>query len=158
MNDGAHRLINRLRKRGLTIATAESCTGGGLAARLTSVAGASAAFLGGVVAYDNRIKRDLLGVPSEILEEHGAVSPETAVAMATGARERLATDIGVASTGIAGPGGGSAEKPVGLVYIAVADDRGAEANRLDLSGDRADVQRQAVDAAVDLILGRLNAP
>jgi len=156
MPSPAVRLHKILESRSLTMATAESCTGGGLAARLTDTPGASSIFLGGIVAYHNRAKIDLLGVPEEILVRHGAVSPETAEAMALGAARRFSTDIGVGITGIAGPGGGSAGKPVGLVYIAVFDGRGIQACRFDFAGDRASVRRQAVDAAVELTLQRLS--
>ena len=104
----------------LTIATAESCTGGLLAARLTERAGSSEYVKGGVVAYSNDVKVSQAGVPAELIERHGAVSQEVAEALADGARERLGADVGVGITGIAGPGGGTAEKPVGLVWLSVA--------------------------------------
>ena len=113
-------MLELCRERGLTLATAESCTGGLVAARLTSVPGSSDVFLGGVVAYANEVKEAELDVPAEVLAEHGAVSAETAAAMARGARERLGADVAVAVTGIAGPGGGTPEKPVGLVYLHAA--------------------------------------
>jgi nicotinamide-nucleotide amidase len=113
-------VLSLCRARGLTLATAESCTGGMVAERLTEVPGSSDVFLGGVVAYADALKRAELGVPAEVLERHGAVSAETAAAMAQGARERLGADIAVAVTGIAGPGGGTPEKPVGLVYVHAA--------------------------------------
>src|SRR5262249_18509606 len=103
-------VLDLCRERELTLAAAESCTGGLVAARLTSVPGSSAVFLGGVVAYSNAVKESQLGVPASVLEEHGAVSAETAAAMARGARARLGADIAVAVTGIAGPGGGTPEK------------------------------------------------
>ena len=158
MIDTAVRLTEELGIRSLTIATAESCTGGGLAARLTDIPGVSAVFLGAIVAYHNRVKTALLGVPEGVLEAHGAVSPQTAEAMAAGAMSRFSSDLGVGITGVAGPGGGSAEKPVGLVYICVSDARGAKTERFDFSGDRASVRSQAVDAALDLVLTRLSAP
>ena len=109
-----------LRERGETLATAESCTGGLIAEKLTAIAGSSEYFLGGVVAYANEAKQALLGVPKALLEEHGAVSEPVARAMAEGARTRFDADIGIATTGISGPGGGTDEKPVGLVYVALS--------------------------------------
>ncbi len=109
-----------LRQRGLTLAVAESCTGGALGSRITSVAGASEYFLGGVIAYENRIKDELLGVPGKLLTEYGAVSEECAKEMADGIRRVTTADIGISITGIAGPGGGTPEKPVGLVYIGIS--------------------------------------
>lgn len=110
-----------LAERGRTLAVAESCTGGLIAQKLTDVPGSSAYFLGGVVAYGNAAKRDLLGVPAKLLATHGAVSDEVARAMAEGARARFGADLAVATTGIAGPGGGTPEKPTGLVHVALAD-------------------------------------
>ena len=113
-------MLDACRERGLTLATAESCTGGLVAARLTSVPGSSDVFLGAVVAYADEVKARELGVPAEVLERHGAVSAEAAAAMAAGARARLGADVAVAVTGVAGPGGGTPEKPVGLVYLHAA--------------------------------------
>ena len=112
-------VLELCREAGLTLATAESCTGGLVSARLTSVPGASEVFVGGVVSYSNETKRRLLGVRGEILSEYGAVSAETAAAMAAGAREALDADVAVAVTGVAGPDGGTPEKPVGLVFLHV---------------------------------------
>ena len=151
----AERLGEVLRERGLTISTAESCTGGGLAACITSVPGSSDYFLGSVVAYQNAVKVRLLGVPEGILETHGAVSRETADAMATGCRRVFQSDLAVGITGIAGPEGGSDEKPVGLVYVAVADRRATRIERLRLDGNREEVRLAAIDAALDLILSVL---
>ncbi|HLA62926.1 MAG TPA: competence/damage-inducible protein A, partial [Rhodothermales bacterium] len=123
-------------EKGLTLAVAESCTGGAVAARLTAVAGASRYFLGGVVAYSNEAKEALLGVPHDLLEEHGAVSEPVARAMAEGARRAFGTDLAVATTGVAGPTGGSEEKPVGTVWIAVADAAGTRAACLRFTNDR----------------------
>ncbi len=109
-----------LASKKLTLSTAESCTGGGIAATITSVAGSSEYFMGGVVAYSNEVKMDLLHVSAETLEKHGAVSRETVMEMAAGAMKTLKTDCAIATSGIAGPGGGSAEKPVGTIWIAVA--------------------------------------
>lgn len=115
-----------LRERGLTLAVAESCTGGLLADRITNVAGSSAYYLGGVNSYSNQLKMDILGVPEDIIAKHGAVSPETAAAMAAGIKEITGADFTIGITGIAGPDGGSAEKPVGLVYIGIAGPQGAQ--------------------------------
>jgi nicotinamide-nucleotide amidase len=139
------------RERGFTLATAESCTGGLVAARLTSVPGSSDVFRGGVVSYANEVKEDALGVPREILEQHGAVSAEAAAAMAEGARERLGADVGVAVTGVAGPGGGTEEKPVGLVFVHVSGPDGGEARRIELPGDREMVRGRATAAALHLV-------
>ena len=109
-----------LSEQGRSVAVAESCTGGLIAHRFTDVPGSSEYFLGGVVAYSNEAKHSLLGVPENLLMEHGAVSEPVARSMAEGVRERFNADIGVATTGISGPGGGSEEKPVGLVYVAIA--------------------------------------
>lgn len=145
-------VLSLARARGLTLATAESCTGGLVAARLTGVAGASDAFLGGVVAYANELKERELGVPCEVLARHGAVSAETAAAMADGARARLGADVAVAVTGIAGPGGGTADKPVGLVHVHVAGPEGArEAQELELPGDRDGIRGRATATALHLL-------
>ncbi len=109
-----------LRSANLTLSTAESCTGGGVAARITSVPGSSDYFMGGIVAYANEVKRELLHVSMETLEKRGAVSRETVIEMAKGAMKTLKTDCAIATSGIAGPGGGTLEKPVGTIWIAVA--------------------------------------
>jgi nicotinamide-nucleotide amidase len=140
-----------LRANGATLAVAESCTGGLLAGRLTEVAGSSDYFIEGVVAYANAAKIDLLGVPRELVEEHGAVSEPVAEAMARGIRERAETTLGVGITGIAGPGGGSEEKPVGLVFIALADAEECKVRRLIFPGDRQFIRTLAVNAALDLV-------
>jgi nicotinamide-nucleotide amidase len=139
------------RKRGLSLAVAESCTGGLVAARLTSVPGSSDVFRGGVVAYADDVKRNELGVPEELLERVGAVSPEVAAAMASGARERLQADVGVSVTGIAGLGGGTPEKPVGLVYLDAQAPWGEAARELNLPGDRAAIRGRAAAAALHLV-------
>ncbi len=144
-------VLDLARDQGLTIAAAESCTGGLVAARLTSVPGSSEAFAGGVVAYENRLKRELLGVSDEILSRHGAVSAETASAMAQGAREALGADVGVSVTGVAGPGGGTPEKPVGLVHLHAAAPDADESMELRLPGDRAAVRRRAAASALHLL-------
>lgn len=138
--------------RGLTVATAESCTGGRIAAALTAIPGISAAFLEGLVTYSNEAKTRLLGVPAEVIADRGAVSAEVARAMAQGARERAGADWGVATTGVAGPGGGSAEKPVGLVHLAVAG-RDGTLHHVErrYPGDRDQVQARASAGALDLL-------
>jgi nicotinamide-nucleotide amidase len=148
----AELVIDLCRERGLTLAVAESCTGGMVAARLTDVAGASDAFVGGVVAYSDELKRAQLGVPDEVLAAHGAVSAQAAEAMAEGARRLLGADVGLAVTGIAGPGGATPEKPVGLVFVHALAPDGANARELTIPGDRADVRSRAT--AVALHLGR----
>lgn len=140
-----------LQQRGETLAVAESCTGGSIAAECTSAAGASKSFRGAVVAYDNAVKEDLLGVSPLTLERFGAVSEETAREMAGGVRERLRAGVSVATTGIAGPSGGTPEKPVGLVYVAIADSQTVRVTRLGLQGNRAAIQRRATVAALGLL-------
>ncbi len=144
-----------LADRGLTIATAESCTGGLLAARLTERPGSSAWVLGGVVAYANSAKEQLLDVPAEVLAEHGAVSPEVAVALAEGARARFGADIGVGITGVAGPGGGTADKPVGTVHLCVAGPDGPQPRALLLPGSRSAVRERSVTRAMHLLRAML---
>jgi competence/damage-inducible protein CinA-like protein len=136
---------------GLTLATAESCTGGMVAARLTDVPGSSASFVGSVVAYADEVKRGELGVPEELLAEHGAVSAEVAAAMAEGACERLGADVAVAVTGVAGPGGGTPEKPVGLVYVHAAGPDGSLSRVLDLPGERGQIRLRATVTALHLL-------
>ena len=148
-------VLDLLRQRGWTGATAESCTGGMVAAALTDIAGSSEAFAGGVVAYSNRLKQDLLDVPADVLDRHGAVSAETAAAMAAGARVRLGADAAVAVTGIAGPGGGTEEKPVGLVYLHVASPAGEDVRRMDIPGSRDAVRGRAATAALQLLRNHL---
>ena len=137
---------------GWKMAVAESCTGGGLGAAITDQAGSSAYFLGGVIAYDNRLKTALLGVPDDAIERCGAVSLEVAEHMAEGCRRLVGADLAVAITGIAGPGGATAEKPVGLVFIAVAAPHLTRAEAFHFAGDRSDVRRQAVAAALRLAI------
>lgn len=136
-------LTRLLASSGLTVATAESCTGGSVAAALTHQAGASAFFRGAVVAYQNDIKTKLLGVSSTDIERHTAVSEPVALAMAEGVRRLLGADIGISTTGVAGPGGGSTEIPVGTVWIGCATAEGSSAHCLRLSGTRAEVIAEA---------------
>jgi PncC family amidohydrolase len=153
----AEALGRLLRAKGSTLATAESCTGGGLADAITNVPGSSDYFLGGVVSYANRVKERLLGVDPQLLATHGAVSEPVALQMAEGVRRALGTDVGVGITGIAGPTGGTTEKPVGLVYIAVATPEGSEVRRYLWSGDRIPNKRRSVLAALELLLELLKA-
>ena len=139
-------------KRNLTIATAESCTGGLTASLITDVPGSSKYFLGGVVAYSNQLKRDLLSVPDATLERYGAVSEETALAMGRGVRERLRADIVVSVTGIAGPGGGTPDKPVGLTWIALIVSDFEVARRFIWEGDRKRNKECSAEAALKLIM------
>ena len=144
-------LLEQLRRRGQTLAVAESCTGGGLGAALAAVPGASDVFLGGVIAYANSVKQGVLGVPAELLAAHGAVSDPVARAMAEGARRATGADWALAITGVAGPGGGSAEKPVGLVHIAVAGPAGcsSEGVRFGASRGRSWIQTLAAGEALN---------
>jgi nicotinamide-nucleotide amidase len=145
----------RLIITGFTLAVAESCTGGLIAQRITSVPGSSAFFIESVVTYSNESKTRLLGVDKKLIRDHGAVSKEVARDMARGVRHRAKTDFGLAVTGIAGPGGGSEDKPVGLVYIALADDAHTEHKRLMLPGDRELIRWRASQAALDMLRRRL---
>ncbi len=140
-----------LKQRNQTLSTAESCTGGLVAQRITDVAGSSAVFLGGVVAYSNAAKTDLVGVPVELISRVGAVSPEVGQALAVGARERFGSDYGIGITGIAGPDGGTAEKPVGLVYIAVADAGGGDVEKVNYIGSRSIVRHRASQTALNML-------
>lgn len=153
----AERLVATLARKGITCATAESCTGGGVGSAITSVAGASAVYWGGVISYDNSVKRDVLGVPDEVLERKGAVSPECAAAMAEGARKLLKTDLAVSLTGIAGPGGGSKEKPVGLVWFGLACANGVTTESRVFPGDRESVRAKATEHAIGMLLASADA-
>jgi nicotinamide-nucleotide amidase len=140
-----------LRRRGGKLATAESCTGGMIGELVTGVAGSSDYYAGGVVSYANEVKRGVLGVAENLLRQHGAVSEPVAAAMADGCRRRLGTDWALAVTGIAGPGGGSAEKPVGLVYIALAGPKGTEVARHVFAGDRATIRLRSSLSALNML-------
>jgi PncC family amidohydrolase len=150
----AERLQGICLGRGLTVAAAESCTGGLVAAAITDVAGSSGYFRGGVVAYADEAKAALLAVSPEVLAAHGAVSDQVARAMAMGARHRLGTALAVSVTGVAGPGGGTDEKPVGLTYVAVADAAGVDVRRYHWPGDRAANRRDSAAAALELLIER----
>lgn len=142
-------VLSLLREQGATLAVAESCTGGLLGARLTSVAGSSDVFMGGAITYTNEMKVLLLGVESDTLERHGAVSPETAEEMARGAKERFGSDYAISITGIAGPGGGTDEKPVGLVYIGVAGPQEVRVIERKFRGLRESIRTRSTQAALD---------
>ncbi|HPB11890.1 MAG TPA: nicotinamide-nucleotide amidohydrolase family protein [Kiritimatiellia bacterium] len=150
------RLVGACVARGVTLATAESCTGGLVAARITAVPGSSAAFLGGVVSYANAAKMALLDVPQSVLDQAGAVSEACAAAMADGARQRLNADLAVAVTGIAGPTGGTPEKPIGLVCFGLAAADGVRTEHRIFTGDREAVRLQATEHALALLLGAAN--
>jgi len=143
-------LLAQCRATGATIAVAESCTGGLLGARLTDIPGSSDVFLGGVIAYANAVKIRELGVPADILGRHGAVSEEVVRAMAVGARARFGSTMGLAITGVAGPGGGTPDKPVGTVWVCVATPDHVEARLLQSWGDRREVRHRSAQAAMDL--------
>jgi nicotinamide-nucleotide amidase len=143
-------VLEQLRSLGLKLAIAESCTGGMLGERITSIPGSSDVFLGGVIAYHNDVKRNALGVRTEDIERFGAVSEEVALQMASGIRERMGADVGIAVTGIAGPGGGTPEKPVGLVWIAVHGSA-VRARRFHVVGDRAEIRQRAAQAALEMV-------
>jgi nicotinamide-nucleotide amidase len=143
-------VLDGCRALGLKLAVAESCTGGMLGERLTNIPGSSDVFLGGVIAYHNDVKKELLGVRREDMERYGAVSEEVALQMAARVRERLGADIGVSVTGIAGPGGGTPDKPVGLVWIAVHGSD-AKARRFHMVGDRAEIRQRAAQAALEMV-------
>ena len=144
-----------LEMRGGSLAVAESCTGGMVAERLTSVSGSSRAFVGGAVVYSNRLKTELAGVDAELIARHGAVSREVAIALAEGIRERCGSTLGLGITGVAGPTGGSEEKPVGLVYLAVSDADGTEVVEKRFPGDRAGIRFYASQQGLDLVRRRL---
>ena len=148
----AENLVNALIEKKLTCATAESCTGGGVGYAITGVPGSSAVFMGGIISYDNSVKQRVLGVPEEVLSTKGAVSSECAAAMAEGARRLLKTDLAVSLTGIAGPGGGSAEKPVGLVWFGLASKSGTITEKKIFPGDREAVRTAAIEHALALLL------
>ena len=145
-----------LANRGLTLVTAESCTGGLLAHHITNVSGSSAYYLGGIVAYANKVKEESLGVRHETLLVHGAVSEEAAREMASGARQRMGADVALSITGIAGPTGGTPEKPVGLVYVALSAPDVETCRRHVWQGDRLANKQQSAEAALELLLAYLH--
>lgn len=153
--DLAARLQDACLRSGTTVALAESCTGGLVAAALTAIPGSSGYFLGGVVSYADEAKRRLLDVDADMLAAHGAVSAQVARAMAVGVRRRFGATVAGSVTGIAGPDGGTAAKPVGLTYLAVADDAGVDVQRIVWSGDREANRRASAVALIEGLLGRL---
>ena len=152
----AEKLVTLAREKNITFGTAESCTGGLISAAVTDISGASAVFWGGIVSYDNRVKENLLGVEHETLVALGAVSAKTAEQMALGAVRALSVDFAVSVTGIAGPGGGTPEKPVGLVYIAVASTKGViTVKENHFKGEREEVRRQTVETALSMLISAI---
>jgi PncC family amidohydrolase len=154
----AQRVQDAMIALGSTLTTAESCTGGLIAYVLTEIAGSSDYFVGGIVSYSDGLKQSELSVDGATLEHHGAVSAQTCVAMAEGARKRYEADVAVAVTGIAGPGGGTAQKPLGLTYVGVADEHGHDVRRFVWSGDRHENKMRSAHAALTMVLERVDAP
>lgn len=152
------KIVDILKQRGLTLSTAESCTGGLVAKSITDVSGCSSVFYGGVVSYDNSVKQGVLGVKEETLNTYGAVSYETAREMAQGVRRALNTDIGISTTGIAGPGGGTPAKPVGTVYIGIATSDSVQSIRLNINENfsRNEIRAQACYQLLNLLLEKLS--
>ena len=146
------KISNMLKNQKLVIATAESCTGGLIAHTLTNISGSSEYFDRGIVSYSNRAKMELLDVPEDMLKKYGAVSKEVAKSMAKGVRIKSNVDIGISTTGIAGPTGGSKEKPVGLVFIAVSTERNTAVKKFNFSGDRSKNKKSTCDAALYMLL------
>jgi nicotinamide-nucleotide amidase len=146
-----NKVSDELKKRRLTVATAESCTGGFIAHTLTNVSGSSEYFDRGVISYSNTSKMELLGVPEKILKEYGAVSEHTAHAMAKAIKEQAQVDIGLSTTGIAGPTGGTKDKPIGLVYIGIATEKNVTVKRFLFSGDRLQNKENTCDAALKFL-------
>ncbi len=154
----AEKLGETLRARSLTLCVAESCTGGMLGAAITAVAGSSDYFRGGVIAYANQVKSSLLGVSPATIETHGAVSAQCAREMAAGVKRLMGSDVSIAVSGVAGPGGGTPEKPVGLVYIGLCAGDDTMAHEEHFDGSRGDVRRRAVDRALQLLVDVLETP
>jgi len=153
--DSARSIAGLLVERGWTLGVAESCTGGLISHCITNVPGSSTFFVGGIVAYANRIKRDLLGVPEALLVAHGAVSRQVALAMAKNVRRVLGSDVGIAVTGIAGPTGGSAQKPVGTVFVALSSPLGDEVKHHTWNSNREENKRLSAEAALALLEGQM---
>lgn len=154
----AERLQDACLGRGLTLAVAESCTGGLVSSAITDIPGSSGYFLGGVVSYADDVKQHHLGVPAQVIAAHGAVSAQVARAMAEGARARFESGIAAAVTGIAGPDGGSDAKPIGLTYVAVADEGGVDVRRFVWAGGRLANKRSSAEAVLQLLVERIGSP
>ncbi len=152
MNNDVGRVAEFLQRNGATLATAESCTGGGIAVALTAISGASEWYLGGWITYSNNMKKHQLGVPEEMLHAYGAVSEQVAQAMCEGARKQSGASVALSTTGIAGPNGGTDEKPVGTVYIGCSTQEKTVVQQVLFSGSRAQIQKQTIDAALQLFL------
>ena len=150
--NAAEKMVAEFSSRGLVCAVAESCTGGAIGSAIVSVSGASAVFAGGVISYSNDVKREVLNVNASTLERHGAVSSETASEMASGVRALMNADFAVSVTGVAGPGGGSEEKPVGLVWFGLAGKDGVRTERMVFPGGRSEVRGAAVEHALGMLL------
>lgn len=157
LRDPVQTLHSRLRAHGKTMAVAESCTGGTLGGVITSVPGSSDVFMGGVIAYSNAIKRDLLDVPEPVLAEHGAVSEPAARHMAQGVVNSMGVSLGVSITGIAGPDGGTITKPVGTVYVGCSNAQSILVTRRQYKGDRQQIRWKSIQAAIDLALSRIES-
>lgn len=157
INPSVEKIVNVLLERGETVAFAESCTGGLLSSQFTAMPGVSKVFYGSVVAYANEAKENFLGVARETLREHGAVSAETALEMAAGAQARFGSTWAVSITGIAGPDGGTKEKPVGTVFIGLVGPQLEQTARKQFDGNRQDVQKASAQFALDLLLAELEA-
>lgn len=155
ISEKAAELIEKLIERGETLAVAESCTGGMLSAKLVNTVGVSQVYLGGVVTYSNQLKRRLLNVNLETMENFGSVSADCAIEMCQGVLDNLASDHAISITGIAGPGGATAAKPVGLVYIAIGNSETIEAFEFRFYGTRHEIRRQATLKAIELLLKEL---
>ena len=156
MADAARVLVETFGQKGLTFGTAESLTGGMIAAKVASVSGASAVLMGGVVAYDPRVKHEVLGVEQAVIDTVGVVSRECAMQMALGARRVLGVDVAVSATGIAGPTGGTPDTPVGTVFIGVSSERGTRVDECHFTGDRQSVREQSAAHALQIALDFLN--
>lgn len=158
LSSSAGKAAELLNRCGITVSVAESCSGGLIAKQLTDTPGSSGYFIAGVVAYANSAKTRFLEVPTELLDRHGAVSPEVAKAMAQGVRQATGSDLSISTTGIAGPEGGTPEKPVGTIFLALADDSGCETMELNLSGSRDEIRIATASHALEWLVRHLSPP